>query len=323
MSLEYRMHTKEDLPEMARLWSEHTGWGEFNWDASGRSLLRSPYGESFVSLAIDKDTGEIAGQFVFIPSRVVVDCREIAALRPFAPIMSKRYRGSLENPFTHPVMGMYQCAVKALRKQGFQLLYSLPDPRWRRVFAVVPWLQVGSFPLYSLPLPLEAPLELGTEFSASPLDEFTEELDRLWRTASRQHPCVVRRDAPVLRWKKGDDDHVLGIRRRGELVGTVMSVQKGDRQWLISDVLAADSEASLRATLAAAGNLAHTMSQQPDLPKPIIKVAVLTTPFMERQVRALGFRRDDYDFLLVIHVLDRSLPKDIVDPSRWYVGASD
>jgi hypothetical protein len=47
------------------------------------------------------------------------------------------------------------------------------------------------------------------------------------------------------------------------------------------------------------------------------------TPSMEPIVRGLGFVRDDYDFPLVIHVLDESLRAEDVNPSRWYVTAND
>ena len=44
---------------------------------------------------------------------------------------------------------------------------------------------------------------------------------------------------------------------------------------------------------------------------------------MEPIVSGLGFVRDEYDFPLVVHVLDESLRAEDVSPTRWYVSAND
>jgi hypothetical protein len=44
---------------------------------------------------------------------------------------------------------------------------------------------------------------------------------------------------------------------------------------------------------------------------------------MEPVIRSLGFVRDQYDFPLVVHVLDQKLRAADVNPSRWYVTAND
>ena len=106
-------------------------------------------------------------------------------------------------------------------------------------------------------------------------------------------------------------------------MGLVASREKGDRQWLICDLLAADDGPALRATLAAAANVAHEESVARSGANELRKVAVLATSVMEPVVRSLGFMRDEYDFPLVVHVLDKSLPADDVRPERWYVSAND
>jgi hypothetical protein len=92
---------------------------------------------------------------------------------------------------------------------------------------------------------------------------------------------------------------------------------------LVCDLLVADSGDSLRNTLIAVANVAHSEAIIPDREKPIIKVAVLATPIMEPVVRSLGFVRDAYDFPMVVHILDPTISIDDVAPPRWYISAND
>ncbi len=115
---------------------------------------------------------------------------------------------------------------------------------------------------------------------------------------------------------------VLGVERSGELVGVVASKQKGDRQWLICDLMAADPEAQ-RATLKAVCNLAHLRSTEASAAAPIHKAAVLAAPPLLPVVQELGFRRDKYDFHLFVKLFDNSMSPADVHPSLWYVSAND
>ena len=116
---------------------------------------------------------------------------------------------------------------------------------------------------------------------------------------------------------------VLGVERGGELVGLVASRQKGEHQWLICDLLAASAGDPLRATLAAAVNVAHSRALEPAAAEPVRKAALLVTPTLEPAARDLGFAREDYDFPLVVHALDPRLPPEEVAPEHWYVSAND
>ncbi len=101
------------------------------------------------------------------------------------------------------------------------------------------------------------------------------------------------------------------------------SRQKGDRQWLICDLLAADGGEALQATLAVACNVADEAARAAPPEHAVNKVAILTTPLLQTACEDLGFRRDAYNFTLVVHLLDESLGKAAVDPKRWYLSAND
>lgn len=324
MRLTYRMFEDDDFPGLQRLWEDATGWGALTAGVWKRYAEEAPLGGMACAVAEERDTGKIVGQFAFIPSLVSVDGTAVRAFRPAAPIVGKEARWAGLNPIRHPVAMMYATAVRALRDRGDGLIYMLPDPRWLRFFRMFPRLVCGSFPLWRMSLPLAAPLPLPAGYTAAPLGALDARVDRLWEAAARVHGCSVVRDAQALAWKTGDAVYdVLGVEHGGELVAVVTSRHKGDRQWLVCDVLFADPGEPLRAALAAACNLADARARAAPPGKPIAKAAALVTPAMEPAARALGMERDRYDFPLVIDLLAPSLSREQVAPGRWYVSAND
>jgi hypothetical protein len=321
-----RLAREDDMPALLRLWREGTDWGALTPRQWREWYVETPYGEAPIVVAVDEDTGEIEGQLVFSPSLVCVDGREVSACRPCAPLLTREARGSLAgflvNPLRHPVVVLYTHGVEVLRARGCGLLYMVPDPDWVRLLRLFPSVQCGAFPLWSRPVPRDAPLPLGQGYAARPLAGWGERVDGLWRRAARLHGCQVVRDSRYLRWRTGAFE-VLGVERGGELMGLVASQAKGDGQWLVCELLAADAGPSLRATLAAVANLARERALAAPPDRPVRKVAVLTTAVLEPAARELGFARDDYDFPVAVQVLDPALPREAVDPARWYVSATD
>ena len=331
MSLDLKFHDVADLPGLERLWQDETDWGEQSAELQ-RWFMEAPFGKPSVVVATDGQTGKAVGQFRFMPMRISVNGRDVNAVRPFGTIVTKDAheaadaRGVLDNPIAR----MYLRGADEFRARGAGLMYIVPDERWVGLFKR--WalalkmfkIKYASFPLWSLPLPLTTELlPLGDGFTASPLTNW-DEVDQLWETSRKLHRCMAVRDAGALRWKLAQAIFtVTAIKRGGEFVGLVASREKGDRQWLICDLLAADDGASLRATLAAAVNAGHEESVARVGANDLRKVAVLATSVMEPAVRSLGFVRDDYDFPLVVHVLDKSLRAADVRPERWYVSAND
>lgn len=325
MKLDYRLHRDEDLPELQRLWEESTTWGTLTAEIWRQHVVEAPLGGASIVVATDPADGRIVGEFAFIPSVVSVQGRELRSFRPAAPVVSKELRFRSVNPLEHPAAAMYLYAVKALRERGDGLIYMIPDPRWVRFFRMFPNLQGGSYPLWKLDLPLSEPLPLPLGYTGEELTDLEgERIDRLWSAWSSFYTCLVVRDSRSLPWKIGSGEYtVLGIEKGGELVGLVASRYKGDRQWLICDVLAADLDQSLRATLAAVSNFANEQVRTAPPDRPIHKTAVLVAPAMEAAARSLGFVRDDYDFPMIVHILDPAIRKQDVAPEKWYVSAND
>ena len=321
MAVRYRLHTPEDQGALVRFWSEHGGWDALDAKTWTTRLMEPPVGSARVVIG-ENDAGEIVAQFAFIPSLVWLDGAEVPALRPFAPIVAPGARdGVTLNPLAHPVVAMFNFARGAFRDLGDGVLYMIPDPRWRRLFRPFPQFRTAPFPLLSRPLPLDRPLSLGGH-TAGPLDGWGSRVDALWEAARELGGVQVVRDRRTLPWKVGQGDYALtAVERGNDLVGLVASRQKGDRQWLVCDFLAADPEA-VRPTLAAAINEGHRAALAPP-DKPINKVSVLGSALLEPAAEALGLTREKYTFYLVVERLDDALPKAAVAPERWTVSPND
>lgn len=332
MGLKLEFHEVANLPELERLWIEETDWGGEALQSLNKWFMAAPFGKPSIVVASDERTGKMVGQFRFLPSRVSVDGREVSAVRPFGTIVTREAHeaAGARRVVDNPIAAMYLRAVREFRNRGVGVVYIVPDQRWLGLFKR--WattlkllkMNYGTFPLWSLPLPLQSELTLPSGFSAGPLVEWDSRVDKLWETSQKLHQCQMLRDASTLQWKLANAKHtVTAIHRGYELVGVVASRAKGDRQWLICDMLAADEGEAMCATLSAAANVAHNESLKRTGADEIRKVGVLATPVIEPVLRQLGFSRDDYDFPLLVHVIGKSLKAKQVSPSKWYVSAND
>lgn len=324
MNLTYRMNTSADKDELVRLWSTETGWDDIDSSVWEHRFVHTPFGEAAIALAIDEDANKIVGQLVFIPLIALVDGREVSAYRPYAVFLTKSARSFQGlNPLTHPMLKMYRLAVDSFKHKGIELIYMLPDPLWARAFRFLPNFQIGSFPLWSLKLPLTESFALLDGYKAVEVEVSDKRLNELWEKSAKLYDCSIVRNSKSLAWRHSHFTFFYrAVERNGELAGFAALLYKGrDRQLVLCDLLAADTEA-LRATLAAACNSANEYRlKNPE--QPIDKIAVLTTKLLQPIVEDLDFYRDKYNFLLVIQTLNSSLTEKQIAPSRWSASAND
>lgn len=327
MSFSYRMNTDADEPALVDLWTRHSDWGSLTVEEWEQKFLRTPLGAASFVLATDDTTQEIVAQIAYIPSPVVVQGTEISGYRPYAVIINENFRSKVGFlKLQQMIANMYLTAAHRLAGQGVDLLYMVPDPRWSRLLRLMPGLQTASFPLWSLPLPAQVG-SMPAGYTVAPLSPDDPRIDALSAQASGVYRCMIARDTRVLPWKLTQAPyHLFGVSHHGDLVGLFTTINKRkDNQWLLEDVLSADPEESLRATLQAACQVIE--AQWAALPagarEAYRKVAVLSTPAMAPALQELGFSKDKYDFLFVVQTLNKKLTKEAVSPEHWYVSAND
>jgi hypothetical protein len=328
VGLKYRLSTDADRETLVELWRTASGWDQVDAKTWAHRLIDPPFGEAAIAVAEDEESGRIMGQFAFIPSELFVNgLGHVKSFRPFAPIIREEIRAASMfgiNPLNHPIGRLYLEGTRQLKRRGYRLMWAVPDPSWMRIFRLLPFLERGSFPLWSRPLPLERPLEIPAGYSVGPIAAWDERVDRLWERASTLHGVGLVRNSRTLPWKVGGGDYtVTTAERDGELVGLVASRAKGDRQWLICDMLAADAEEALGVTLRAAINDGNAEALRRSPEAPVRKAAILVTSTLEPTLRRLGFARDEYDFPIIRQRLDKTLPKEPLSFDRWYVSATD
>jgi len=325
MRLEYRLATDEDLPGIEALWEEQGEWGGAAMFRQVREwIMKIPTGEPWGVVAQDAATGAIVGQLQMLPTAVQLDGQLVPAVRPYATIVSRATSGRIlsMNPLDQPAIALYQRGIALAREGGAHLSHMVADPNWLPLLRLYPPLAVETFPLWSRSLPLDRPPGLPPGFEEVPVEGVDPRVDALGAAWTELHGCGTVRSAAGLHWKTRREEHsVLGVERNGRLTGVVASLPRGDRQWLITDLYAADPGESLKATLVAACRVAHDLALQD--PEKLRKIGILATPPMLPTLAELGFSRDNYQFPLVVQRLDASLTKAAIAPQRWYVAATD
>ncbi|MEO6546411.1 MAG: hypothetical protein ABIN94_00365 [Ferruginibacter sp.] len=325
MSLQFRMHVPDDVNALVQFWNENSGWDQIDRNEWERRFFNTPFGNASVALAQESVSREIIAQLIFIPTMVCVDGSGRKASRPFAMVVKQDKKPAGYLKLVDMIYKMYTHAVDHFKQQDFSLIHMIPDPRWSGLLRFLPALQVGSYPLCSRSLSMEEKFNLPDGYTVKTISADDKALDSLWNESSELYGCSVLRNSSSLPWKTSLGHYQLsGIYKNNELKGMVSSVPKlKDKQWLICDMVTSDAGESLTATLQAAFN--HALEYKASLKEgeELNKVAILTTPFLERTVTSLGFVKDNYKFPMLVHLLDNRLTKKQVAPERWYASAND
>jgi hypothetical protein len=313
------MHARQDVPELVRFWSEHSGWDAVDERQWSMRFVEAPLGPAAIVLARDATTDEMRGQLAFFPSALHVRGHgEVTALRAFAPVLKRGTRGKLR-----VVEGMYEHAIDALAERKDACVYAFPDRLWRLLLNRYEGLLCNSYPTYSRRVPLERPFVVPSAFTLGSVRRWDTRVDQLWERARDLYDVAVVRDARAMSWKVGHGDfRVTSVERRGELVAVVAHREKAAGQWLICDLVAIDADA-LDAALRAAVNHAHAEALDKNRQRPITRIDVIATATLRPILDGLGFERVGYDFPIVIHRLSDALSDRDLAPDRWYVSAND
>lgn len=318
-----RMHTAEDIDALIDFWGKNSGWGPIERELWEHRFLNTPLGPASMALAVEENTGEILGQFGFIPSLVSVDGVQVSAYRPVATIVREDIRNTEGFGILQQVIyQMYMHASTFLAEKGVGLIHLVPDPRWLRLFQMLPFFKSVTRPLYTLGLPLAHTFTLPDGLSVVPLDYGDPRIDTLWEKAKRLYRTIVVRNRMALSWKNSHAAFDLyGLIKEDQLIGLFSYILKPkEKKWQLCDVLSEDAAAALDFTLQAACNEAHRYVSAPEhQDQGINHIAVLATPLIEEKLIEFGFEKINYGVSLVVHVLDESLDAAAVAPEEWYL----
>ena len=331
MDITYRIAVEEDIEAMAKFWSDNAGWDIIDAVEWKRRFMNSPAGDAIVSLALDESTSEIIGQFVFIPLNVSVAGKTVKAFRPFAPIL----KVSLQTKFgisalltgRHPLLKMYARVTEDLSKKDIPFVFIIPDPRWNRVLKAFPNIMTHRFPLWTLSLPLTRKFEQEPDYISKKIASDSIEIDEIWQKAALTYTAMIVRNRHLIRWRtQFGDFKTYAVYKGGNIVGFFAAVYKSkDHQWLICDLIAADTEQSLKNTLLYACNILadedSLLNRSNEAPR---KLSILATPPIEKVLLSAGFVKNDYHFTLAVHALDKkNIDRRDVNPANWYISAND
>ena len=310
-----RLATRDDDERLIDLWSKHGGWGPIGPDFWQAVMVDGPEGPA--TIVIYEEGDRLVGQFIFLRALVTERGRSVPVLRAFTPVVDlgdRRWIGR-----DHPVLAMLNFVLDSLADFDVELLYGLPDPRWRAMIKRSTSLATTHFPLWTLAIPARALPELPAGAEVVDVDPFDERLASLCVASSRLHPVWAARQPSSFLWRSIIlKQSLVGVERDGELVAVTEVRLKGDRQALLGTILSRDGGESLRAGLAAAVHDAseHAAGWE------IVKLGVLVSGPLREHAEALGFARDDYDFLFCVGTAGDEM-KDTFAPERWYVSGSD
>ncbi len=249
--LTYRLYEEGDLSHLLRLWEEETDWGTLTPDTWRQWYVNTPYEPCLIVVAVD-EKGDIVGQEVFTPSRVVVGDRQIQALRLSAPILRKNLRRMSIGSINHPVIGLYIAGMNAAVERGYSLVYALPASTWLPFFQRLQRFSnidifrfaskknlYAEYACVSCPIVPVLPDSSGErgKYSARLVTDFSIEYEALWESARNTFPitCGVVRHPTWLRYK--NIEHLaLEVRLRDNTLIGYTAINK--KTCLLVDILA-------------------------------------------------------------------------------------
>jgi hypothetical protein len=320
--LSYRIYNEADLPGLLRLWEWHSDWGSLTPEIWKQWYVNTPHGACIVAVAANPD-GEIVAQEVFTPSVISVGGTMLHALRLSAPIVHRDFRTATTRSRNHPVICLYNTAMKEAMRQGYRIVYALPDHAWLPFFRWHGMFQYTEFQcVAALVGSSSAAGDTDTaDFLTQPAAEFGPEYTHLWSSAQASIPitCGVVRHPEWLRYKNGG--HLtIEVRSRMDLA-LIGYCAVNRKSGLLVDLLARTDEDVVRVLRAAMEFLAGLAKTQ--APDAISEVRAMETPPLKSALRTLGFEAVDYMFAFVCTALDPGIASEDIYPERWYIMPGD
>ena len=332
--LTYRLFQESDVPSLLRLWEENTNHHSYPPESWRRWYVDStPYGPNLVVVAIDEN-GDVAGQIILTPSRVLIGEEEVPALRLSTIVLRQGLAGSslpwerlALRGMEHPLVGLYRAAEEAAVAGGYGLWYAMPRPallpgfRWLVRF-LGQEIVIVEYGCAETAVGSALPIGIGeaSSLAVRPTTDFGPQYEELWQSFINSFPitCGVVRSASWLGYNNARYLN-LDVRdaRTDKLIGyTAIRMHPP----LLCDILArtpANVAPILSATL-------DWIAQQSDAAVDSVgRLSAMVTPVLGPALNAVGFTPVNYKFAFVCRVLDQSIPTEAIAPEQWYITPGD
>lgn len=350
----HKAFSPDDFPAILKMtWEQYGAENDIsNEDFLKHQYFENPAGDALIDLAVDAETGTLAGQYVIWPMRFCVGGRCIICANSLNTLTKETYRG--QGIFT----GLSEITYRHAEKDGYGFCYGMPNPNsYPGFIRKLNFKELGSMPLMLHPL---RPSHMVREFLkigalstlAKPFDIFfqvkehtcsgeinilpvtkerLELLDQFWLAVAGKYPVMNIRDSAFVQFRYLDLPRrtyfpYLAVENGRPVcfaVGRIMEVA-GMQCAMLADFLFADGHETAAELLLR--KLLHDMQQQGTS----IAGCLMFGHTQEAAVlKKLGFfrcpkRLEPQPFPLIIRLFDQSLEKQgIYDVRNWFFTMGD
>ncbi|HZK84969.1 MAG TPA: GNAT family N-acetyltransferase [Desulfosporosinus sp.] len=241
-------YSPDNLAETIDMTREHYGdsWisdpGFLKWQYES-----NPAGSAVIQLARDEETDQLAGQYIVIPMRFMVDDETVIGTLSLNTLTRQNYSG--QGIFTGLAKAVYQDCTE----QGVRFCYGFPNPNSYPGFTKkLGFTDLGNVPLLLRPLntkalvqkklaswlaPLALPFQLfynvkdrsDQSYEVYSFTAFNlSEVNAFWANVHHKYPIMGIRDEDYLRWRYFDiplrDYQIYGVRQKNssKLLGYIV-----------------------------------------------------------------------------------------------------
>ncbi len=326
--LNFRHFEDTDTEHLLRLWKEETDWGELDESQWHDLLVDTPQGKSDVVVAVDHD-GRVIGQLMVMPSRAIVEGREIRVGRIMAPIIHRSLRMPRIRSTDHPIFGLFKMLMDPLIIGKYDMYYAFPESSWLPFVrwlpsAGIPAFSVAAFPCVDVSLEHEPVCSKmgGGLLTVQPSTTIDEQYDELWSAAQSSFgfDCVMTRSQQRLRFNS-QRFLTIEVRRTGQtkVLEGYLSIKKSDS--LLVDIMVRHPDKMEEVLGTTLKWLSDQRKRSPE--GTISHLNAMVTPALSNVVHNLGFKPKAYKFAFICKSLTLDIPDDTISPDRWFLMPGD
>jgi len=292
----YRLYEDKDLTSVLNLWEKYSGWGGITNEQFYDWHIATPNGPCSIIVA-ETQEGEVVGQMVFRPTKMLLNGKKVNGYRVTAPILSDAFRESDLRSYDHPAFAMFRTGIEQVAKEKSEIIFVSPSVGWVAV--------VKTFPRYGLP---EAQVSLfdciginHDQLNDSTLVEENDygirpgkislEYEKLWNKFVKNYPVNngVSRTAQWFTWRRGEELILETYDKETLELKGVIFIKKKTGQ--VVDIIGKNVE-DLKQTLRLAAIWVHTQQGS----EKIAELKLMYTPLAQQLVKEIPHHSINFRF---------------------------